>query len=283
MKSVMNVPANGLRQTDRQTDRQTTLLIWRITLYITNSNRGTFSQQSQFITTNWQLLNFLFVSQFFSQDWMGSIRDVHSSGYYSHMLLSAWDCGRFWGIPQAFDKAWHTGLLYKLSHFTQILSSQQTLSSEIWIWVHRTLPGQSWCAPGQCPGATVIPATLGLHLDRRLTWRKHIFTTRKQLGMTLTKMYCLLGWKSKLSTSNKILILKAILEPIWTYGIQLWATASNSNIEILERLQSRVLCKIEEAPWYGRNTVIQTDLQTPTVREEIRHLVRPLAYTQTTQ
>jgi hypothetical protein len=62
---------------------------------------------------------------------------------------------------------------------------------------------------------------LGLHLDRRLTWHTHIFAKRKQLELSLTKMYWLLGHKSKLSTNNKILIYKAILKPIWTYGIQL--------------------------------------------------------------
>jgi hypothetical protein len=71
---------------------------------------------------------------------------------------------------------------------------------------------------------------LGLHLDKRLTWHKHIFTKRKQLGLTLTKMYWLL------LTTNKRLY-KTILKPIWTYGIQLWGTASTSNIEILERFQ----------------------------------------------
>jgi hypothetical protein len=86
---------------------------------------------------------------------------------------------------------------------------------------------------------------------------------------TLTKMYWLLGRKSKLSTSNKLLICKAILKPIWTYGIQLWGMASTSNIEILERFQVKALCMIMDAPWYVPNTVILRDLQIPTVKEEI--------------
>jgi hypothetical protein len=82
-------------------------------------------------------------------------------------------------------------------------------------------------------------------------------------------MYWLLGRKSKLSTNNKLLIYKVIIKPIWTYGIQLWGTTSNSNIEILERFQSKVLRLRVDAPWYVSNSVIRKNLQIPTVKEEI--------------
>jgi hypothetical protein len=88
---------------------------------------------------------------------------------------------------------------------------------------------------------------LGLHLDRKLTWHHHIFTKRKHLGLTLTKMYWLLGRGSWLSLPNKLLLYKTILKPIWTYGIQLWGTASTSNIEILEHFQSKALRIIVDA------------------------------------
>jgi hypothetical protein len=100
-------------------------------------------------------------------------------------------------------------------------------------------------------------------------------------------MHWLLGRKSKLSTSNKIFIHKAILKQIWTYEIKLCATASTSNIEALERFQSKVLRMIVDAPWYVPNTVIQRDLQTPTVKIESAvtalSRVRASEYTQTTK
>lgn len=110
---------------------------------------------------------------------------------------------------------------------------------------------------------------LGMHLDRRLTWRKHIWTKRKQLGIKLIKLNWLIGRKSQLSIDNKLLLYKSILKPIWTYGIQLWGSASSSNIEILQRFQSKTLRSIVNAPWYVSNDIIHRDLCMPKVKSEI--------------
>jgi len=53
------------------------------------------------------------------------------------------------------------------------------------------------------------------------------------------------------------------------YGTPLWGTANNSNIEILQRYQNKVLRAKVNAPWYISNKVIRTDLKVPTIREEI--------------
>jgi hypothetical protein len=72
-----------------------------------------------------------------------------------------------------------------------------------------------------------------------------------------------------MSLENKLLIYKTIIKPIWTYGIPLWGTGSNSNIEILQRFQNKVLRSIVNAPRYVPNTILHTDLQIPTVKAEI--------------
>jgi hypothetical protein len=48
-------------------------------------------------------------------------------------------------------------------------------------------------------------------------------------------------------------------------------TASTSNIEILERFQSKLLYAIVDASWHVPNMVIRKDFQTPIIKEEIHH------------
>lgn len=129
------------------------------------------------------------------------------------------------------------------------------------------------CPPVKLNGQTLPQADvaryLGMHLDRRLTWKQHIWMKRKQLGMTYRKMHWLIGPKSQLTLENKVLLYKTILKPIWSYGIQLWGTASTSNIEILQRFQSKTLRSITNAPWYVPNDLIHKDLEVNMVKSEI--------------
>lgn len=101
---------------------------------------------------------------------------------------------------------------------------------------------------GDCPpvtlDGTVLPQHttvkyLGMHLDRGLTWKDHIKAKRDQANFKLQNLYWLIGRQSSLSLENKLLIYKCIIKPVWTYGIELWGSASNSNIEILSSTISK--------------------------------------------
>lgn len=110
---------------------------------------------------------------------------------------------------------------------------------------------------------------LGMHLDRRLTWQKHIWNKRKQLDGRLRSMNWLIGKRSQLSNNSKMAVYKTILKPVWTYGIELWGTASNSNIEILERFQSKAMRIMFNIPNCIANKYIIQDLKLNTVKQEI--------------
>lgn len=110
---------------------------------------------------------------------------------------------------------------------------------------------------------------LGLYLDKKLKWKTHIKTKRKALDIQTNKMNFLIGSNSKMSLENKLLIYKCIIKPIWTYGIQLWGTASNTTIKTLQQFQSKTLRKIAAAPQYITNKRLHKELDIKTVNQEI--------------
>jgi len=56
---------------------------------------------------------------------------------------------------------------------------------------------------------------------------------------------------------------------VWTYGIQLWGCTKQSNIDIIQRFQKKVLRNIVNALWYIRNAYIRRDFQMEKVKNEI--------------
>jgi hypothetical protein len=73
-------------------------------------------------------------------------------------------------------------------------------------------------------------------------------------------MYWLLGRNSELSIHNKIILFKQVIRPVWSYAIQLWGCASDSNIEVIQRYQNKVLKCIVNTPRYFQNSDLHCDL-----------------------
>jgi len=98
---------------------------------------------------------------------------------------------------------------------------------------------------------------MGMTLDAKLRWKYR-------------KMYWLIGRYSALSVYNKLMLYQQVLKPVWTYCIQLWGCTSQSNRNIIQRFQNRVLCGILDAPWYIRNDNLHKDLDVETVDSVIK-------------
>jgi len=57
----------------------------------------------------------------------------------------------------------------------------------------------------------------------------------------LTSSRRLLRSESQLSIENESLLYKTILKLIWAYGVQLWGTISDLNMEILQSFENKYL------------------------------------------
>ena len=79
-----------------------------------------------------------------------------------------------------------------------------------------------------------------------------------------------MGRYAALSAYNNLMLYQQVLKPVWTYGIQLWGCTGQSNRNIIQRFQNRVLRCIGDAPWYIRNDNVHKDLDVETVDSVIK-------------
>lgn len=70
-----------------------------------------------------------------------------------------------------------------------------------------------------------------------------------------------------MSITNKLLMYKTLIRPIWTYGIILWGPAKKTNIQTIKVVQSICLRVITNPPWYVINKLLHDDLQVKTILE----------------
>jgi hypothetical protein len=92
---------------------------------------------------------------------------------------------------------------------------------------------------------------------------------RDELNIKFRKMYWLRGRNFEVSVHNKLTLYKQVIRPVWSYGIQLWGCTNESNIQVIQHYQNKVLKCIVNAPWYVRNSDLHRDLRIKTATDII--------------
>jgi hypothetical protein len=92
------------------------------------------------------------------------------------------------------------------------------------------------------------------------------------LDLKTRELIWLIGKRSPLSLTNKILVYKMVLKPIWTYGLAIWGCTAASNLAVIQRYQAKTLRQITNAPRYVTNHTLHMDLHIPPVRTIFQEL-----------
>jgi hypothetical protein len=116
------------------------------------------------------------------------------------------------------------------------------------------------------PTASVV-RYLGLYMDKKLTWNPHTRLKRTETNRRYRMLIRLLDTRSRLTLNNKILIYNSIIKPLWTYGLELWGSTKPTNLQKIQSLQSKIIRKIANAPYYVSNITLHNDLKVPFVRD----------------
>lgn len=110
-----------------------------------------------------------------------------------------------------------------------------------------------------------IRCLLGSHFRQGTNPKPHI---DEKMPLTKLKIFIEFYVPIPNRTLKKVLLFNMLLKPSWTQGIQLWSSASKSEIDRIQKLQSETLRAICRAPWNVKNSVIHHDLEINTVTEQ---------------
>lgn len=110
---------------------------------------------------------------------------------------------------------------------------------------------------------------LGVILDQKLLFRKHIDSLRAKAYAQLRNIFPLLNSTSKLNIRTSLTIYKALVRSIITYASPVWGHASKTHMSKLQKLQNRVLYTVTKLPRVTPIWTLHKETNMDTIQEYI--------------
>lgn len=92
---------------------------------------------------------------------------------------------------------------------------------------------------------------LGVLFDKKLKFDKHVNYVAGKVDRSTKALYSLLNRRSKLHIKNKMLVVKCIIRPMFTYASAVWGNCAKSHRKRLQVKQNKLLKMVLNLnPWY---------------------------------
>ncbi len=111
--------------------------------------------------------------------------------------------------------------------------------------------------------------TLGLTLDKALTFNKHIDLTIEKALKCLGALYPLLNRNSKLNVPNKLTVYNAIIRNTLLYACPVWCGCAETHLKKLQIIQNKCLKIIYNLPRNYPTLGLHRTINYPTIKEQI--------------
>jgi hypothetical protein len=174
-------------------------------------------------------------------------------------------------------------IVNRVTHATSILLRYFT-KWKFWVNIHKTEAILSTrCrpvapAPFHFQHTVILWNThvryLGLVLDSKLLFTRHITSVIHRASGTLLQLFPLLARDSTLTLTNKLTLYKLFIRSMLTYAAPIWSITSSYNYRYLQVSQSKCLCVIGNYPRRTPIPCLHATLNIPPIWDFIYHLTK---------
>jgi hypothetical protein len=117
---------------------------------------------------------------------------------------------------------------------------------------------------------------LGVILDSKLTYRKHINRTLCKANHRLRQLYPILNKSSPININLALTIYKSLIRSVITYAAPAWGYAAKTHLNKLQIFQNKVLRIITKLPRVTPIDILHEQTGMETIKAHVSRLARKL-------